>query len=97
MISNSIETSAIDQIVDRAVEQNPHAAEILKAFSPIIERQRQLAAASPLAAIDFSSVSKEKLKAGVPVIRQVHVLTESEDLKQMTRALAKALSKACPV
>jgi FdhE protein len=96
MIANNTETPAIDQIIDRAAEQNPHATELLKALGPIIERQRQLAADSLLAAIDFSSVSKEKLKAGVPVIRQVHFLTEAEDLKKITLTLAKAVIEGMP-
>jgi FdhE protein len=96
MIANNTETPAIDQMIDRAAEQNPHATELLKALGPIIERQRQLAADSLLAAIDFSSVSKEKLKAGVPVIRQVHFLTEAEDLKKITLTLAKAVIEGMP-
>ena len=96
MISNSTETSAIDQIVDRAVEQNPHAGELLKVFGPVIARQRQLAAAAPLAAIDCSTIDREKLKSGVPVIKQIDPLGDKEDLKQITLALAKAVKEALP-
>jgi len=96
MTLNSVTVTNFDQILDRAVEQNPHATELLKVFGPIIERQRQLAAASPLAAIDFSSVSKEKLKAGVPVIRQVSFLPEHEDLKPITLSLAATVKEGMP-
>ena len=41
MISSNT-ASDMDQIIDRAVEQNPHASELLKAFGPIIKKQRQL-------------------------------------------------------
>ena len=95
MISNSV-ASDMGQILDRAVEQNPHATELLKAFGPIIERQRQLYGAAPLAAIDFSKVDKEKLKAGVPVIRQIQILSSDEDLKPMTLSLAKAVTEGLP-
>lgn len=95
MISSST-ASDVGQIVDRAVEQNPHATELLKAFGPIIERQRQLINTSPLAPIDFSGVAKEKLKAGMPVIQQIQILPANEDLKQMTLALADAVAEGLP-
>lgn len=88
--------SDVGQILDRAVEQNPHATELLKAFGPIVERQRQLTDASPLMAIDYSGVDKEKLKAGVPVIQQILILQANEDLKQITLSLAKAVMEGLP-
>ncbi len=83
-------------MIERAIEQNPHAGEILKAFKPIIASQRQLAVSAILKAIDYSTVDKDKLKAGVPVVRQVDWLAPDEDLKQITLALASAAKEGMP-
>ena len=96
MILSSKDTSAIGQIVDRAIEQNPHAGEILKAFKPIIAAQRRLAAEVPLKSVDCSAIDKEKLKAGVPVIRQINLLGADEDLKQVALEMAVAVKEGMP-
>ena len=67
MMSSNTETSVMDQILDRTIEQNPHASELLKAFGPIIARQRQLTASIDLPKLDYSSIDKEKLKFSTQV------------------------------
>ncbi|MFZ2417293.1 MAG: hypothetical protein WAW22_02095, partial [Smithellaceae bacterium] len=67
-MSGNTETSIMDQILDRAIEQNPHSKELLKAFGPIIARQRQLVNSINLPKLDYSSIDKVKLRAGVSVI-----------------------------
>lgn len=96
MILSSEDPSAIEQIFDRAVEQHPHAAEILKAFRPIIAAQRRLASEVPLKSMDVSTVDREKLKAGVPVIRQIGLSEADEDIKQITLEMAAAVKKGMP-
>ena len=96
MALSSQNESVIDQIFDRAVEQNPHASEILKAFKPIIVKQRQLVAGATLKAMDFAAVDQDKLKAGVPVIRQINLLGDDEDIKRLTLDLAEAVKEGMP-
>jgi len=96
MTLSSKDASAIEQIFERAIDQNPHTSEILKAFKPIIARQRQLAALAKLRKIDCSTIDKGKLKAGVPVIRQIDLLGADEDLKQITLDLAAAVKEGMP-
>jgi len=96
MTLSSKDASAIGQIVDRAIEQNPHAADILNAFKPIIARQRQLAADAQLKSIDCSAIDKGKLKAGVPVIRQISLPGGDEDLKRVTLEMAAAVKEGMP-
>lgn len=96
MTLSSKDASAIEQIFERAIDQNPHASEILKAFKPVITRQRQLAALAKLRKIDCSTIDKEKLKAGVPVIRQIDLLGADEDLKQITLDMAAAVKEGMP-
>jgi FdhE protein len=90
------ETSNLHEIIMRAVEQNPQSGEILKAFEPIIARQRQLAAKSSLQRLDCSLIDKEKLKAGVPVIRQINLFLPEESWKEIAISLASAVKEGMP-
>ncbi len=96
MSDNSKTSMDMTLIIERAIEQNPHAAELLKAFGPVIVRQRQLAEAASLKPLDYSPVDKTKLKAGVPVIRQMNLLGENENLKEITLSLAQAVKEGMP-
>lgn len=90
------DASAIGQIFDRTVSQNPHAAEILKAFRPIITRQRQLVAEAKLRDVNFMALDKAKLKAGVSVIEQIDLQGADEEIKQITLALVPAVKEGMP-
>ena len=96
MMSSNTETSVMDQIIDRAVEQNPHSSELLKAFGPIITRQRQLAANIALPKLDYSSIDQEKLKAGVPVIQQINLFSPEDPLKEIALSLISAVKEGMP-
>jgi len=97
MMCNNQDTSVFNQIIDRAIEKNPHAGEILKASGPVIARQRQLATSMKLTMLDFSAVDKEKLKAGVPVSRQINLFCCSkESLKEIILSLASAVKEGMP-
>ena len=65
MMSNHT-ASGMDQIFDRALEQNPHSAELLKAFRPVMTRQRRLTDSLTLPSLDYSAVDRNRLRAGVP-------------------------------
>jgi FdhE protein len=97
MISKSRETSGIDQIIDRALEQNPHSSELLKAFEPIIARQRHLVESIVLKKLDYSSIDQEKLKAGVPVSQQLSLFSTDDLIKEIVLSLASAVKEGMPV
>jgi FdhE protein len=90
------ETSNIHEIIMRAVEQNPQNSEILKAFEPIIAGQRQLAAQSSFKSLDCSLIDKEKLKAGVPISRQINLFLPEDSLKEIAISLASAVKEGMP-
>jgi FdhE protein len=96
MRSNNTETSVMDQILDRAIEQNPHSSELLKAFGPIIARQRQLTDSIALPKLDYSSIDKEKLKAGVPVIQQINLFSPDDPLKEIALPLISVVKEGMP-
>jgi FdhE protein len=86
----------MDQILDRAIEQNPHSSELLKAFGPIIARQRQLTDSIALPKLDYSSIDKEKLKAGVPVIQQINLFSPDDPLKEIALSLISVVKEGMP-
>jgi FdhE protein len=96
MMSSNTETSVMDQILDRAIEQNPHASELIKAFGPIITRQRQLTASIDLPKLDFSSVDKEKLEAGISVIQQINLFSPEDPFKEIALSLISATKDGMP-
>jgi FdhE protein len=96
MMSSNTETSVMDQILGRAIEQNPHSSELLKAFGPIITRQRQLAVSVALPKLDYSSVDREKLRAGVSVISQINLFSPDDPLTEIALSLTSAVKEGMP-
>lgn len=96
MTPGSPDASGISQIIEYAIEQNPHAGELLKAFKPVIVMQRQLADRAMLEACDYSLVDKQKLKAGIPIIRQATLLSARDDLREIVYSLAGAVKEGMP-
>jgi len=90
------EATAIKNIITRAVEQNPQNREIIKAFEPIIIKQRELAEMSSSQKLDCSLIDKEKLKAGVPVSRQINLFLPEDSLKEITLSMASAVKEGMP-
>jgi FdhE protein len=95
-MSSNTEASVMDQILDRAIEQNPHATELLKAFGPIIIRQRQLTDSIILPKLDYSTVNKEKLQAGVSVIQQMSLFSPQDPLTEIALSLISAMKEGMP-
>jgi len=95
-MSSNTAISVMDQIIERAVEQNPHAAELLKAFGPIVAKQRQLSNSITLPKMDYSVVDKEKLHAGVPVIKQIYLFSPTDPYNEMTLSLISAVKESMP-
>lgn len=90
------EMSGIQGIIERAIEQNPQNSEIIKAFGRIIKKQRQLAVQPFLRSLDCSSIDKEKLRAGVPVARQINLFLLDDSLKEIVLSLASAVKEGMP-
>lgn len=90
------ESSEIKNIITRALERNPENKEIIKAFAPIIVRQREFASQPSLKQPDCSLIDKEKLKAGVPVSRQIDLLSADDSLKDIALSLASAVKEGLP-
>ena len=86
----------MDQIIDRAIEQNPRASELLKAFGPIITRQRQLTDSIAPPKLDYSAIDREKLRAGVSVIRQISLFTPADPFSEIALSLSAAVKEGMP-
>jgi FdhE protein len=90
------ESSEMKNIIERALEQNPQSREIIKAFGLIIISQRQLAEQPFGNKLDCSLIDREKLKAGVPVIRQIDLILAEDSLKEIALSLAFAVKEGLP-
>jgi FdhE protein len=86
----------IENIIDFACEQSPHSSAILKAFGPIIIKQRQLAMLPSSQSLDCSLIDREKLKAGVPVARQMNLFLPEDSLKDVTLSIAAGVKEGMP-
>lgn len=95
-MSGYSDESVIKQIIERAIQQNPHSSEILKAFAPIILRQRNLSQSISLSAVNYSAIDKERLRAGIPVIRQISLFLSDDPFKDIALSLAEAVKEGMP-
>ncbi|MHB8136965.1 MAG: formate dehydrogenase accessory protein FdhE [Smithellaceae bacterium] len=95
-MSNHTETSVMDQIIERAIEQNPHSSELLKAFGPIISKQRQLSDSIALPKLDYSSIDKEKLRSGVCAVQQISLFSPDDPLNDIALSLISAVKEGMP-
>ena len=90
------EASEIENILERATEQNPQNSEIIKAFGPIVIKQRQLVEQLSLKKLDCSLIDKEKLKAGVPVSRQINLFLPEDSWKEIAISMTSAVKEGMP-
>ncbi|MGB5216870.1 MAG: formate dehydrogenase accessory protein FdhE [Smithella sp.] len=95
-MTTTYETSEIKNIIDRAIEQNPENREVIKAFAPIVTRQRQLLEEISLTKPDCSMIDKNKLKAGVPVSSQMDLILPEDPLKEVALFMAAAVKEGMP-
>jgi len=95
-MTNTNVSSEIKNIINRALDQNPENKEIIKAFAPIITRQRQLVEEISLKKPDYSLIDKNKLKAGVPVSSQMDLILPEDPLKDVALRLATAVKEGMP-
>ncbi len=86
----------MDQIINRAVEQNPHSTELIKAFEPVIKKQRHLTDSMKLPKLDYSSIDREKLRAGVSVIQQLSLFSPDDPFTEIALSLASTIKEGMP-
>jgi FdhE protein len=90
------ESSEIKNIIDRALEQNPENREVIKAFAPIVTRQRQLLEEISLKEPECSLIDKNKLKAGVPISSQIDLILPEDPLKEVAMFMVAAVKEGMP-
>ena len=95
-MSDYSDESVIKEIIDRAIEQNPHSSEILKAFGPIILRQRKLSQTISLSPLNYETIDKDKLRAGISVIQQISLFLPDDPFKEIALSLAEAVREGMP-
>ncbi len=93
----------IEKKITQAMDSYPHSREILSALKPVIMARSRIIGSLKLNDIDYQTIDRERLKGGIPVIKQTGLLTEDvpardialaaiPDLKQGLPAMAEELS-----
>lgn len=93
----------IEKKITQAMDSYPHSREILSALKPVIMARSRIIGSLKLSDIDYQTIDRERLKGGIPVIKQTGLLTEDvpardialaaiPDLKQGLPAMAEELS-----
>jgi FdhE protein len=103
MFSSYENPHLIDKMITQAMENFPHSREILSALKPAIMARIRIVGSLKLKDIDYRKIDQERLKGGIPIIKQTDLLTEDipvhdialaviPGLKQGLQALAEELS-----
>ena len=80
-------------MMDRTIEKSPHSREILNAFRPVILERHRLMENLDWEPVDPAAIDREKLKKGIPVIRQVELLRRSDPWREIALALLPAFKQ----
>ncbi|HOI74433.1 MAG TPA: formate dehydrogenase accessory protein FdhE [Syntrophales bacterium] len=86
----------LDANLREAEEKNPHSRGILEAFGPLMIEQRRLIGNLDWRRIDPSGIDGNKLKAGVPVIRQIRLFFQQDPWQNVLLPLIDAARRGFP-
>ena len=87
----------IEQLMDDAIEKNPHCKDILNAFRPVIVERYLLVDKLELRNADSLKIDRRKFKAGVPVIRQTTFFQYDDAWEEIALSLIPAMKQGFPV
>jgi FdhE protein len=82
--------------LQEAAEKNPHSKPILEAFGPLMTEQRRLLGSLDWRKIDPAGIDPDRLKAGVPVIRQVPLFFPEDPWEEVLLPLVAAARAGFP-
>ena len=79
-----------------AAEKNPHSRTILEAFGPLMIERHRLLSTLDWKGIDPGGIDREKLQAGVPVIRQIPLFFPEDPWQDVFLPLIDAARQGFP-
>lgn len=80
-------SSRVERLVNQALNNNPRSSDILNAFKPVIAGRIRTAGSFALKEFDHGSIDRSRLRGGVPLIRQMALLTEDVPAPEIALAL----------
>lgn len=88
--------SRLENIMDDAIRINPHAADIINAFRPIILKREQLVDTILLDGDKAFTFDESRFKQGVPLFEQNSYFDEDDPFESVCISLIPALKKGFP-
>jgi len=79
-----------------AAEKNPHSGPILEAFRPLMTEQKRVLGKLDWRRTDPAGIDRDRLKAGVPVIRQVPLFFPEDPWREVILPLVAAARVGFP-
>lgn len=89
-------TARVEETLDYVAEQNPHSQAILDAFKTLMTERNRLRNDIDLKPVDTQFIDMERLKGGVPVIRQIPLFLPDDPGNAIALVLIPALAEGLP-
>lgn len=83
-------------IIAREIEKNPHNRELLNAFQPLLLERMRLLEGIKLAKTAPVAIDKTRYQGGVPLIRQLELLSPDDPWEETAGRLIPALKEGFP-
>lgn len=89
-------SSRMEGIINDAIANNPQSKHIITAFKPLFLARERLVQNSRIKMVDPSSINMERLRQGVPCIRQTRFFFEDDPWEKISLEVASAIREGFP-
>lgn len=89
-------SSRMEGIINEAIANNPQSKHIITAFKPLFLARERLVHNSGIKMVEFSSIDGERLRRGVPCIRQTRFFFEDDPWEKIGLEVASAIRQGFP-
>lgn len=96
MFNNYENLPLIEKRITQAMDSFPHSREILNALRPVITGRIRIIGSLKLNDIDYRTIDHERLKGGIPVIKQTGLLKEDFPARDIALAVIPDLKEGLP-
>ncbi len=90
------ESSRMEGIISEAIANNPQSKHIISAFKPLFLARERLVHNSGIKMVEPSAIDGERLRQGVPCIRQTRFFFENDPWEKIAHEVASAIRQGFP-
>lgn len=95
-VRNKREPSRMEGIINEAIANNPQSKHIITAFKPLFMARERLVKNSEIRTVELSSTDAERLRLGVPYIRQTMFFFEDDPWDKIALEVTSAIREGFP-